>query len=397
MNKIGHQVELPFIEAERLAMDVLETPVRRPDSGILSPCVAMEGVWRLGSRDNSVIMLFRQETLRAQFEQIAMNSTDLDGFRIAIAPEDAVTDAEDSVAQSPMGRRLPGWEGRLFPDGTRSLEHGFNRALWIIAAVAMIAIIGLLATFALRRFVAQSRQTELRNDFLSTVSHELKTPLTSIRMLVDTLVAGEYRNPERTRQYLEIIARENERLSTLVETFLTYSRLESGRTVFQFHEVGPDEIAHQALDAMAGKYESASAKLDLNIASDIPLIIADDATLTTALINLLDNALKYTGNDKQISLRVTSDREMVRFAVTDNGVGLSATDREQVLERFFRADTSHSNSVSGTGLGLSIVSYIVDAHKGKVSIKSELGKGSTFAISIPSAAPRSRSISTPTS
>ena len=384
MSALGYAVELPWRDAERLALQVLEEPLSRPERGILTKGSGNGDIWRLCSSDGRLLLLFHQHTMRQQLEDVANSVTDMNGIRIAINRSTPAGDKSDeSIAQAMAGHRLPGWDIRIFPDKAGGHAGEFDRNLWVGAAIMMISIIGVVATFAIRRFVAQSRETELRSDFLSTVSHELKTPLTSIRMLVDTLVGGEYRNPERTRQYLEVIARENERLSALVETFLTYSQLESGRTNFHFVEVQPDEIAHQALDAVEQKFESADVDLHVDISPGLPTIEADDAMLTTALINFLDNAFKYSGKEKAIRLSVTNAGDRVRFSVTDNGIGLSAQDRERVLEKFFRSDTSHVHAVSGTGLGLSIVKYIIDAHKGTVAIESAVGQGSTFAFSIP--------------
>lgn len=383
---LGHPVTLPFRGAEELALQALELPSLPAAAGVVTPISNGAPVWQLKTRNGRTTLLFTGDGLRQRLQRLGSKDIDLEGIRLEIALRESDESPVDCLVSEAVGQSLPNWEIRLFSDGEAPGVPGLDRALWVAAAISIIVLIGLITSVAVRRFLAQSRQTELRNDFLSTVSHELKTPLTSTRMLVDTLLAGEYRNPERTRQYLEIIARENERLSALVDNFLTYSRLESGRTRFQFIEAQADEIANHALDAVERRFTAANVETEVVIDPDLPLILADVATLTTALINLLDNAFKYSGEDKRIQLRVRESDGSVHFAVRDNGIGLSDVDRKRVLDRFFRAETPAVRSVSGTGLGLSIVSFIVASHQGTVSIDSALNQGSTFTISIPAAA-----------
>ncbi|MDB4491843.1 ATP-binding protein, partial [bacterium] len=221
----------------------------------------------------------------------------------------------------------------------------------------------------------------LRNDFLSTISHELKTPLASTRMLVDTLVGGNVKDPDKTRSYLEVIGRENTRLSHLVENFLTYSRLESGRMPFDFQAVLPEEVANQALDALESILSGEEVDLQVSLAEDLPYVRADEVTLCIALINLLDNAYKYTGAEKSIRLDVRQEGQQVHFSAQDNGVGLNASQRENVKERFYRVNETDSHG--GSGLGLSIVSDIATAHQGELLIESLPGEGSIFTIVIP--------------
>lgn len=386
LEALGYRVELPFRDAEELALQALDLPLLPTVPGVVLPIANGASIWQLKTRNGRLVLLFSNGGLARRLQEIAAKDIDLDGVRLEIGSHETDELPADCIVSKAIGQSLPNREIRMFTDGERLEDSGFDRALWLAAALLMIVIIGLIATVAIRKFLAQSRKTELRNDFLSTVSHELKTPLTSTRMLVDTLLAGEFENPERTRQYLEIIARENERLSVLVENFLTYSRLESGRTHFQFFETQADEIANHALDAVERKFDAANVTVDVTIDSDLPLILADDATLTTAVINLLDNAFKYSGEDKKIQLQVSESNGSVSFVVRDNGIGLSEADRSKVMERFFRSETSAVRSVSGTGLGLSIVNFIVTAHQGMVSIDSKLNQGSTFTISIPTVA-----------
>lgn len=244
----------------------------------------------------------------------------------------------------------------------------------------MLALGGTIGVIRARKRMVHARTTELRHDFLSTVSHELKTPLTSVRLLVDTLNAGQWANPERTRQYAEIMHREITRLSHLLDSFITYSRLEHGKMRFDFSETDPAQVAEHAVAIIGGRFRGHGC-LDVAIMPDLPLIHADSDTLITALLNVLDNAYKFTPKDRKISLRVFEDGGRVNFCVSDNGIGLTPRDAKRVIRGFYRVDAEGTGG--GAGLGISIVNNVVAAHRGEFDLRSEPGKGSSFTIRIP--------------
>ena len=201
--------------------------------------------------------------------------------------------------------------------------------------------------------------TQLKNDLLATVSHELKTPLASMRLLVETLLDGRYDDPQRVREYLELIFKENDRLSRLVDNFLSFSRMERNKQNFERVEITASEVARSAAAALGDRSNAPGCRLDVEIASDLPRIYADPDAMVTAILNLLDNAYKYSGDRKQIVLRAYAEGREVCFAVRDNGIGLSARARSKIFERFYQVDQSLSRRGSGCGLGLSIVRFIV--------------------------------------
>jgi signal transduction histidine kinase len=255
--------------------------------------------------------------------------------------------------------------------------------------VCAIALGGVLGGLAVRRFLHQARSTQVRHDFLSLVSHELRTPLTSIRMLVDSLAGDPDPDPERTRQYLGIIARENHRLSRLVDDFLTFSRLERGRMAYDFQTVAPEEITEAAVASVQNRFSAPGCDFRVETSPDLPPIEADVASLTTALINLLENAFKYSGPEKRILLTTTRLHGEVCFAVVDNGCGFEVEHQERIFEKFYRIQRQGLGS-AGVGLGLHIVKAIVEAHRGHVDVASNPGHGSRFAIHIPIATPNPR-------
>jgi signal transduction histidine kinase len=246
----------------------------------------------------------------------------------------------------------------------------------------VIVLILAAGGFAAQVVSRQVRLNRLKNDFIATVSHELKTPLASMRVLVDTLLEGHYRNQQQATEYLEMVSHENERLSRLIDNFLTFSRMERNKQTFDMLRASPVTIARKAAEAVRTKFEQHECKCDMRIDENLPDVLADEDAMVTALVNLLDNACKYSYDDKDIGLRVFAEERLVYFAVTDNGIGLSRRAAKKIFKRFYQADRSLSRPSGGCGLGLSIVKFVVDAHKGSISVESKPGKGSTFAIKL---------------
>jgi len=206
-----------------------------------------------------------------------------------------------------------------------------------------------------------------------------------MRLLVETLLDGRDDDPQRVREYLELIGTENDHLLRLVDNFLSFSRLERKKHEFEREEITAAEVARSAAAALGERSHAPGCHLDVEIASDLPRIYADPDAMVTAVLNLLDNAYKYSGEQKQIALRAYAEGDEVCFAVQDNGIGLSARARSKIFGRFYQVDQSLSRQGSGCGLGLSIVRLIVEAHDGTVDVDSQPGQGSTFTIRIPAA------------
>jgi len=231
--------------------------------------------------------------------------------------------------------------------------------------------------------------------FLSfvNVTHELKTPLSGMRLLVDTLLNSPKLHEPTVREYLALIAKENLRLSRLIDNFLAFSRMERNKYALDFNEVPVRAIVEGAAAAVQERFNAPDYRFEVQMASNLPPIVADADAIVTAVVNLLDNAWKYSGDEKQITLTAATDNGGVVFAVQDNGIGLSPRDTKRIFKRFYQVDQRLARSAGGCGLGLSIVKFIVTAHGGTVMVESEPGKGSKFAITIPAA----NIVQTPTS
>ena len=229
------------------------------------------------------------------------------------------------------------------------------------------------------------RLEEVRRDFVANASHELRTPLAAIRGFAETLLESAGLSPEDQKNYLEVIHRHAQRLSSLVEDLLELSTIES-RTLRL--EIAPVDVARTAENLIAdSRLRLDERKITASLRSDgRPLALADARALDQVLGNLLDNALKYTEPGGTIEVAVEARLGRVRVSVADSGIGIPPEDTARIFERFYRVDRARSRALGGTGLGLSIVKHLVQAMGGEISVKSALGKGSTFTFTLPSTA-----------
>jgi len=218
---------------------------------------------------------------------------------------------------------------------------------------------------------------------VATVSHELKTPVSSIKLLVDTLLKDATLRPDRVREYLNLIARENSRLSQLVENVLRFSRIERTKFRIEKQQLDVAELIRDAVATFAQQAEITDRELTVDIAPDIPPYRGDAWALTRVLLNLLDNACKFSDPPRQIRLSARVDSQSLVFSVSDQGIGIRKADFEKIFDQFYQADQKLSRSNEGCGLGLGIVKHIVKLHEGRLEVKSKLGAGSTFTVYLP--------------
>jgi len=289
------------------------------------------------------------------------------------------------VAQTSLRELGFPWSVQLFLLDAETLnveqQQQFRSYLWIVGLI----VIGILA-FAALAVAIVNRQLELRemrSTAVATVAHELRTPLAAMRVLVDTLREGRYRDDRQLREYLDLVAQENARLSRLAENFLTFSQVERGALRLQLQPTAPEAAVEQALTSLQPRLSAAGCVFRQEIAANLPPVQADAVALATILTNLLENALKYTGPEKRIALRVSHLGDHVSFAVEDNGIGISASERRAIFRPFHQADARLSRHREGIGLGLSIVRRLVEALQGRIEVESEPGRGSTFRVLLP--------------
>lgn len=291
----------------------------------------------------------------------------------------------DPFATSLIGAFFPGWQVQLFFRQNDVLDEAASKQIAFYTWTGTLVILLILASGAIaaKTLGHQVKLNRLKNDFIATVTHELKTPLASMRMLVDTLLEGNYRNQQQVTEYLELVSKENARLTRLIDNFLTFSRMERNKQAFQLRPTSPAAIARTAAEAVRTKFSRNICRFQTDIPDDLPDTMADPDAMVTVLVNLLDNACKYTGDDKQIALGVSAENGWVCFAVTDNGVGIPPRAAKRIFRRFYQVDRRLARRAEGCGLGLSIAKFIVDAHHGSIHVESRPGQGSTFTVKLP--------------
>jgi signal transduction histidine kinase len=378
LREMAPNVSIPTEAALRLSAEAVEAGLPPRDAIGFRP-TAVPDVWALASNDRRVVGLYRTGRLEAMLHD-ALHEVAPEGITFIAFPPGIRADAEAIAA----GNSLPGWQLSFFPIDTRIVDAAARgrKTFFIGVGAAGIAVVALLGLGAGSVFRRQLHLARLKTDMVAAVSHELRTPVASMGVLVDGLLSDDRLDPVKTREYLALIAAENARLSRLIENFLTFSRLERHKHQFVFAPVAPAAIAAAAVDAIRDRMPAA-CDLRQDVAPDLPMVRADSDALGTALLNLLDNALKYTPTDKRIGVRVFRDNGMVVFAVEDNGIGIPVREHRRIFRRYYRVDPRLSGETTGVGLGLSIVEFIVRAHGGTVSVHSESGAGSTFMMRVP--------------
>ncbi len=283
----------------------------------------------------------------------------------------------------PVDDALPGL--RLVFDDDASSSADWSAVLtW--AAIAVVTLTFFAGHLLWRDTRRESRAAELRSEFVSSVSHELKTPLTSIRMFAETLqIAGESDaiDSQQRAEYLETIVGESERLTRLLNNVLDFSRLEKQARVYDLEPVDLQEVINASLRAMRFPLTELGFHLQVDIAEPLPLLNGDPDALEQAIMNLLHNAVKYSGKSREIALQAFPHEKKAVIEVTDHGIGIPEEEQARIFERFYRATSAVKRGIPGTGLGLALVAHITEAHGGTIEVKSALGEGSTFILRFP--------------
>jgi signal transduction histidine kinase len=262
---------------------------------------------------------------------------------------------------------------------TARRENFFYGVLIIVIVVLML----LGALLIVRDISRKSETARLKTEFVHNVSHELKTPLTLIRLYGETLQRKRnLTNTERHESY-EIITKESERLSHMINNILDFSRIEMGKKIFDFKRGDLESVIRDTLESYRYHLEKKGFSIKEEITSGLPEISFDKEDMAGVLINLLSNAMKFSPEKKNVTVKLFKEKSMVVLQVADEGIGISPEDQSKIFERFYRSKHKIVNESKGSGLGLTLVKHIVDAHSGKIKIESEPGKGAVISICLP--------------
>ncbi len=235
----------------------------------------------------------------------------------------------------------------------------------------------------LRDITERKKLEEMRSEFVANVSHELRTPLTSIKGFAETLLEGALEEPAVARRFLEIIDKETERLSRLIDELLNLSKLENQKTVPNWQPLNMAALIERVVDIFQPRASEKNQNIYVDLPDDLPEVQGDPDMLSQVLINLIDNAVSYTQCGGEIRITASVKGGEMKVDVSDNGIGIPPESLPRIFERFYRVDKARSREHGGTGLGLSIVKHIVDAHGGSVQVESKVGVGSTFSFVLP--------------
>jgi two-component system, OmpR family, phosphate regulon sensor histidine kinase PhoR len=375
----------PTFVAENLSAQYVESNLPAPNEENLSPS-GLPDVLHIAQTTpsgNRVVLLFG--ALWVEEDAAALLTSQFGDAAVARLSAPDTSGEDGAFALQSLGAPLAGWQLALHLQGTDPFEAAAQKqiAAYLWTGLLVVVVLTVLALAASRYVARQLRLTRLKNELIATVSHELKTPLASTRVLVDTLLEGRAGGPEQEREYLDLVARENARLTHLVDNFLTFSRMERDKGAFTFEAVRVEDLVSDAVHAAGQRFQEPACKLDIDVAADLPPVLGDRDALVTVLLNLLDNAHKYSRNGCRIAVRANRDGEAICIEVEDNGIGMTRRAARRAFERFYQVDQRLARNTGGCGLGLSIVDFIVKAHSGAVEVESELGKGSTFTVHLP--------------
>jgi signal transduction histidine kinase len=280
---------------------------------------------------------------------------------------------------------LPSLSLALYPEDLSLFESLFRPGeglfFYIFLVIVIILAFGLF--FTLQTVNHELHLSKMKSHFMSTVSHEFKSPLTSIRQMAEMLVRDRVPSPEKQQKYYGTILQQSERLSHLIDNILDFSKMEEGQKVFRFENADIIPVVSDIVESFQEHTADKGFQINLEISEPVPHIAFDREAIEQVIYNLIDNACKYSGNSKTIEVKLFPKGNDVVFSVRDYGIGIRKEEHDKIFSRFYRAGEELTQNVKGSGIGLTIVKQIIDVHQGEITVESSPDKGSIFTVRLP--------------
>ena len=339
--------------------------------------------WYPGPRDELAVVAARIHLGRLQTDLIEPLISPGDGLELAVPGR------VSAAWGQPMFGVARFWTLQPTAAASREQRHA---VIWQTLGYLSLTILALatllIAMWYLMRLTRREMAlAEMKANFVADVSHELKTPLATIRLFTETLQSGRLASAERRQEYYGIIIRETNRLTALINNILDFARIEAGRRPYTLAPTDVGKVLRETYEAYKPQLDHNGFEHSLTVADGLPLIDADRDGISQVLLNLMSNAVKYSGNDCYLAIEASPetqrDRQGVLISIHDHGIGIRPEDHAHLFEGFFRAADRRVRDRGGTGLGLALVKHIVDAHQGAMHVESRLVKGTTFRIFLP--------------
>jgi signal transduction histidine kinase len=294
-------------------------------------------------------------------------------------------DRADRIVAVSFGEALPLWSVALYQPRGSSPQEAVRRQIMLFTVTFFLLLLviaaGLVATYRLVR--RETEMARLKADFVANVSHDLKTPLSLIRMFGETLEMDRVADEATRREYYSVITRESERLSRLIENVLDFSRIESGRRKYDMRLTAVEPLIRETIEAFSYPLAQQGFKVEVSVAPDLPDLPMDAEAVSQALANLVDNAIKYSGDRKRLRIEARVEDREIAISVVDDGIGIPQEEHGRIFEKFYRVGRSETQGRRGSGVGLALVRHIAEAHGGRVTVESRPGEGSRFTLGLP--------------
>jgi signal transduction histidine kinase len=294
------------------------------------------------------------------------------------------TNADTSPAFTDFfSANFPPWRMEIYSneDGSSDIFLYKNIFFWIILALLIILFLG--SALIIRTIVQEVNLLNLKSEFIASVSHEFKTPLTAMGAILERLLGDEVSDPRKAKEYYRILSHDSERLKRLVKNVLDFTKIEEDKREYRLESTDVVALIRREVDNFEKEHELDGFSVKTTIDDNMPPILADEEAISQALHNILDNAAKFSGEERDIHVDASLEDRIVKITVRDNGVGIPESEQKKIFEKFYRGKKASSIAPTGTGLGLTLVKHIMHAHGGDIVIQSQPGKGSSFSLILP--------------